>query len=160
MIPKSLMLESPPVQNRRTHLPEGVKTKKWDDRMEKVKKEQAIKKLQAELKDEKLAEIQRCAPFASAPPSPPRHRLFAFSYSPPILTSLPHVSHADAGRSPSSGKRPLRSGADSKKRRQRYALKPLVLVATWAAVLIASILPSPALRCVALRYVSLSWHPH
>ena len=29
--------------------------------MEKVKKEQAIKKLQAELKDEKLAEIQRCA---------------------------------------------------------------------------------------------------
>ena len=50
-----------PVARRRSHLPEGVKTKKWEDRMEKVKKEQAIKKLQAELKDEKLAEIQRCA---------------------------------------------------------------------------------------------------
>lgn len=59
------MLESTPVQIRRSHLPEGVKTKKWDDRMQKVKKEQAIKKLQAELKDEKLAEIQRCACFAS-----------------------------------------------------------------------------------------------
>ncbi|PIL31649.1 hypothetical protein GSI_06351 [Ganoderma sinense ZZ0214-1] len=59
MFPRSLMLESPPVQIRRSHLPEGVKTKKWDDRMQKVKKEQAIKKLQAELKDEKLAEIQR-----------------------------------------------------------------------------------------------------
>ena len=32
--------------------------------MEKVKKDQAIKKLQTELKDEKLAEIQRCASFA------------------------------------------------------------------------------------------------
>ncbi|TBU63632.1 Cgr1 family-domain-containing protein [Dichomitus squalens] len=43
----------------RSHLPDGVKTKKWEDRMEKVKKAQAIKKLQEELKDEKLAEIQR-----------------------------------------------------------------------------------------------------
>ncbi|KAI0715293.1 hypothetical protein C8Q76DRAFT_730197 [Earliella scabrosa] len=43
----------------RTHLPEGLKTKKWEDRMEKTKKEQAIKKLQVELKDEKRAEIQR-----------------------------------------------------------------------------------------------------
>ncbi|KAM5530110.1 hypothetical protein V8D89_016219 [Ganoderma adspersum] len=59
MFPRSLMLESTPVQIRRSHLPEGVKTKKWDDRMQKVKKEQAIKKLQAELKDEKLAQIQR-----------------------------------------------------------------------------------------------------
>lgn len=55
---------SPCVQNRRSHLPKGVKTKNWDDRMEKVKKDQAIKKLQTELKDEKLAEIQRCASFA------------------------------------------------------------------------------------------------
>ena len=46
---------------RRSLLPDGLKTKKWEDRMEKTKKEQAIKKLQAELKDEKLSEIQRCA---------------------------------------------------------------------------------------------------
>lgn len=44
----------------RSHLPDGLKTKKWEDRMEKTKKAQAIKKLQTELKDEKLAEIQRC----------------------------------------------------------------------------------------------------
>ena len=47
---------------RRSLLPDGLKTKKWEDRMEKTKKEQAIKKLQAELKDEKLSEIQRCVP--------------------------------------------------------------------------------------------------
>jgi len=44
---------------QRSHLPDGVKTKRWEDRMEKVKKEQAIKKLQAELKGEKQAERQR-----------------------------------------------------------------------------------------------------
>lgn len=44
---------------RRSHLPEGVKTKGWQDRMEKTKKAQAIKKLQQELKDEKQAELQR-----------------------------------------------------------------------------------------------------
>ncbi|KAH9898088.1 Cgr1 family-domain-containing protein [Cubamyces lactineus] len=43
----------------RSHLPDGVKTKKWEDRMEKTKKEQAIKKLQAELKQEKQDEIKR-----------------------------------------------------------------------------------------------------
>ncbi|KAJ3548327.1 hypothetical protein NMY22_g1308 [Coprinellus aureogranulatus] len=43
----------------RSHLPRGVKTKSWEDRMEKTQKEQAIKKLQAELKEEKQAEIQR-----------------------------------------------------------------------------------------------------
>ena len=32
--------------------------------MEKTKKAQAIKKLQTELKEEKQAEIQRCAPLA------------------------------------------------------------------------------------------------
>ena len=56
------MLESSSLQIRRSHLPEGVKTKKWDDRMQKVKKEQAIKKLHAEPKDEKLSEIQGCGP--------------------------------------------------------------------------------------------------
>ncbi|RPD64883.1 hypothetical protein L227DRAFT_560644 [Lentinus tigrinus ALCF2SS1-6] len=50
----------------RSLLPDGLKTKKWEDRMEKTKKEQAIKKLQAELKDEKFSEIQRCVP--SFPP--------------------------------------------------------------------------------------------
>ncbi|KAF5355807.1 hypothetical protein D9756_004081 [Leucocoprinus leucothites] len=43
----------------RSHLPAGVKTKNWEDRMEKTKKAQAIKKLQQELKDEKQAELQR-----------------------------------------------------------------------------------------------------
>ncbi|OBZ78741.1 hypothetical protein A0H81_00873 [Grifola frondosa] len=43
----------------RSYIPEGLKTKKWEDRMEKTKKEQAIKKLQAELRDEKQAEITR-----------------------------------------------------------------------------------------------------
>ncbi|KAJ3569427.1 hypothetical protein NP233_g5051 [Leucocoprinus birnbaumii] len=43
----------------RSHLPAGVKTKNWQDRMEKTKKEQAIKKLEQELKDEKQAELQR-----------------------------------------------------------------------------------------------------
>ncbi|KAI0830627.1 Cgr1 family-domain-containing protein [Trametes gibbosa] len=43
----------------RSHLPDGVKTKKWEERMEKTKKEQAIKKLQAELKQEKRDDIKR-----------------------------------------------------------------------------------------------------
>ncbi|KAJ6621596.1 hypothetical protein B0H10DRAFT_2016573 [Mycena sp. CBHHK59/15] len=43
----------------RSHLQDGVKTKSWEDRMEKTKKAQAIKKLQAELKDEKQAEATR-----------------------------------------------------------------------------------------------------
>ncbi|KAI0756695.1 hypothetical protein C8Q80DRAFT_1264717 [Daedaleopsis nitida] len=40
-------------------LPDALKTKKWEERMEKTKKAQAIKKLQVELKEEKQAEIQR-----------------------------------------------------------------------------------------------------
>ncbi|KAI0348415.1 hypothetical protein BDW22DRAFT_90092 [Trametopsis cervina] len=43
----------------RSHLPDGVKTKSWEDRMQKTQKEKAIKQLQAELKEEKLAEIKR-----------------------------------------------------------------------------------------------------
>ena len=46
----------------RSHLQEAVKTKKWDDRMHKTKKAQAIKMLRDELKEEKQAELQRCAP--------------------------------------------------------------------------------------------------
>ncbi|KAF7436673.1 rRNA-processing protein cgr1 [Pleurotus ostreatus] len=44
---------------KRSHLPNGVKTKSWQDRMEQAKKAQAIKRLQQELKDEKQAEIAR-----------------------------------------------------------------------------------------------------
>ena len=40
-------------------MPEGVKTKNWEDRMQKTERARAIKKLQAELKDEKQSEIQR-----------------------------------------------------------------------------------------------------
>ncbi len=47
--------------DRRSHLPNGVKTKSWQDRMEQAKKAQAIKRLQQELKDEKQAEITRYA---------------------------------------------------------------------------------------------------
>ncbi|KAF7785059.1 hypothetical protein Agabi119p4_1224 [Agaricus bisporus var. burnettii] len=43
----------------RSHLPEGVKTKQWEHRMEQTKRAQAIKKLQQDLKDEKQAEFQR-----------------------------------------------------------------------------------------------------
>ncbi|KAF5311854.1 hypothetical protein D9619_003137 [Psilocybe cf. subviscida] len=43
----------------RSHLPEGVKTKKWEDRMAQTQKKLAIKKLQDELKEEKQAELQR-----------------------------------------------------------------------------------------------------
>ena len=39
---------------------EGTQAKSWEDRMEKTKKELAIKKLQAELRDEKQAEFTRC----------------------------------------------------------------------------------------------------
>ena len=51
----------------RSTLPEGVKTKKWEDRMEKTRKEKAIKLLQAELSEEKKAEITRYVRFAPSP---------------------------------------------------------------------------------------------
>ncbi|KAG5652302.1 hypothetical protein H0H81_005524 [Sphagnurus paluster] len=43
----------------RSQLPDGVKTKNWEDRMRKTQQALAIKKLQAELKDEKEFEIKR-----------------------------------------------------------------------------------------------------
>jgi len=43
----------------RSHIPNGVKAKSWADRMEKTKKERAIKKLETEMKEEKQAEITR-----------------------------------------------------------------------------------------------------
>jgi hypothetical protein len=48
--------------SRRSHLLPVLKTTKWEERMEKTKREAAIKKLQQELKDEKQADITRCAP--------------------------------------------------------------------------------------------------
>ncbi|KIK07434.1 hypothetical protein K443DRAFT_86918 [Laccaria amethystina LaAM-08-1] len=47
------------VPNSRSNLPDAVKTKKWEDRMQKTIKAMAIKKLQTELKDEKEADYQR-----------------------------------------------------------------------------------------------------
>ncbi|KAF8584991.1 hypothetical protein K439DRAFT_1410559 [Ramaria rubella] len=44
---------------RRSHLPAGVKSRSWEDRMEKTKREDSVKKLQKELKEEKTAEITR-----------------------------------------------------------------------------------------------------
>jgi len=43
----------------RSHLQPALKSKRFDDRMEKASKAQAIKKLQAELKEEKEAESRR-----------------------------------------------------------------------------------------------------
>ncbi|KAJ7293440.1 Cgr1 family-domain-containing protein [Mycena rebaudengoi] len=43
----------------RSHLQDGVKTKSWEERMQKTQKALAIKKLQAELKDEKQADFAR-----------------------------------------------------------------------------------------------------
>ncbi|PVG01935.1 hypothetical protein CPB86DRAFT_689759, partial [Serendipita vermifera] len=43
----------------RSHLQTGVRTKSWDERRRKDTKMAAVKALQKELKDEKLAEIQR-----------------------------------------------------------------------------------------------------
>jgi len=44
---------------RRSHLSPAVKTKRWEDRLHKKSKEASIKKLEAELKEEKVAEIKR-----------------------------------------------------------------------------------------------------
>ncbi|KAI0961844.1 hypothetical protein AcW1_000817 [Taiwanofungus camphoratus] len=43
----------------RSSIPDGVKTKKWQERMQKTVKEKAIKMLQTELREEKKAEITR-----------------------------------------------------------------------------------------------------
>ncbi|PSR75905.1 hypothetical protein PHLCEN_2v8819 [Hermanssonia centrifuga] len=43
----------------RSHIPDGVKTKSWSERMEKTQKEKAVKKLQIELKEERQAEFTR-----------------------------------------------------------------------------------------------------
>jgi hypothetical protein len=43
----------------RSHLQPALKSRGFHDRMEKASKAQAIKKLQAELKEEKETEIQR-----------------------------------------------------------------------------------------------------
>jgi hypothetical protein len=43
----------------RSHSRPALKSRSFDDRMEKATKAQAVKKLQTELKEEKQAEIQR-----------------------------------------------------------------------------------------------------
>jgi len=43
----------------RSHLQAGVKTKNWEDRMQKTQKALSIKKLQTELREEKQAELKR-----------------------------------------------------------------------------------------------------
>ncbi|KAJ4499495.1 hypothetical protein C8R41DRAFT_814211 [Lentinula lateritia] len=43
----------------RSRLPDGVKTKSWAARMEQTKRSLAIKKVEKELKDEKVAEVTR-----------------------------------------------------------------------------------------------------
>lgn len=43
----------------RSHLQAGLKTKNWEDRMKKTQKALSIKKLQAELREEKQAELKR-----------------------------------------------------------------------------------------------------
>ena len=45
------------------HPQPALKSRSFGDRMEKASKAQAIKKLQAELREEKQAETQRCEPF-------------------------------------------------------------------------------------------------
>ena len=44
---------------RRSHLRPALKTASWEDRMRKTKERAAMKKLEAELKEEKQAEIRR-----------------------------------------------------------------------------------------------------
>lgn len=59
----SLSLELVPHRfHSRSHLQPGVKTKRWEDRMAKTSKDQAIRKLQAELSEEKKAEVARYVP--------------------------------------------------------------------------------------------------
>ncbi|KAH9937165.1 uncharacterized protein B0H18DRAFT_189090 [Fomitopsis serialis] len=51
--------KQPKTATVRTLLPDGLKSKSWEDRMQKTQKEKAIKKLQAELSEEKRAEKER-----------------------------------------------------------------------------------------------------
>ncbi|KAI0694875.1 hypothetical protein BC835DRAFT_1348536 [Cytidiella melzeri] len=43
----------------RSNIPDAVKTKRWEDRIQKTQKEKATKQVHAELKEEKQAEIKR-----------------------------------------------------------------------------------------------------
>lgn len=52
-------LSLPDLHVSRSHMQPALKSKSFDDRMEKATKAQAIKKLQVELKEEKQAETQR-----------------------------------------------------------------------------------------------------
>ena len=63
--PPFYLLYLPLLHFSRSHLPPALKSRSFSDRMERTSKALAIKKLQAELKEEKQAEIQRCEPLHS-----------------------------------------------------------------------------------------------
>ncbi len=78
--------------------------------MEKTRKEQAIKKLQSELKQDKVDDLKRYVPPSS-----------------PCSTQSDVPAPPAAARSPRSGKRPLKSGSGSRRRRRRCArARPLL----------------------------------
>ena len=56
-----VILLTSPCDRRSQHF-QGARRNAWDQRMDKTKKEQAVKKLEAQLKDEKHAEITRLVP--------------------------------------------------------------------------------------------------
>lgn len=89
------------VSNSRSNLPDAVKTKRWEDRMQKTTKAMAIKKLQTELKDEKEADYQRFT--------------FCFTWA-----FLPLIPPPDGGRLQWSAKRRQRKGGDSRTQKRRY----------------------------------------
>ncbi|KAF9512037.1 hypothetical protein BS47DRAFT_1394581 [Hydnum rufescens UP504] len=49
--------KAPKSATRRSHLSEGLRTKRWEDRMRKTTEAAAVKKLEVEMKEEKQAEI-------------------------------------------------------------------------------------------------------
>ncbi|KAH9947911.1 hypothetical protein B0H21DRAFT_736109 [Amylocystis lapponica] len=58
-LPSSRSISSSCPPSSRSNVPAGVKTKRWEDRMLKTSREKAVKKLQAELSEEKKAEFTR-----------------------------------------------------------------------------------------------------
>jgi hypothetical protein len=96
------MMTSPP---SRTHLQRGVKTKNWEDRMQKTQKALSIKKLETELKEEKQAEFQRC--------------VYVFFLQ--ATCSCPIITEGGE-RSRWSGKRLPKKGGGWKRQRPRYVV--------------------------------------
>ncbi|KAJ3816076.1 hypothetical protein F5876DRAFT_71557 [Lentinula aff. lateritia] len=59
----------------RSRLSDGVKTKSWAARMEQTKRSLAIKKVEKELKDEKVAEVTREVTLERRRAAEEKHRL-------------------------------------------------------------------------------------